>query len=200
MIHRLTASLAAAIAILPAAAIAAPTLQSGVYDNTLILAVGPGGAVSGYFDMTQGQQFSCIFYLRGHLAGNGAIIDSYFPGDPKGDHVAGRLEASAGGKVRAVLKSEHGGCGNVWHFADADNPADFVLQTAQPWTSIRVVKAAKAYFSPAPGASHGRAYVVNGDGVGVRTVQNGWAQVDFPGETRTSSGWLSEADLYPPAP
>src|SRR3974390_551574 len=177
MTDRLRAGLVALIAALPAAAIAAPALQSGVYDNTLILAVEPGGAVSGYFDMTQGPQFSCIFYLRGRLAGNAASLDSYFPGEPKDDPIAGRLTASAGGKVRLTLKSEHGGCGNVWHFADADNPADFTLQSAQPWTAVRVVKAAKAYFSPAPGAPHGRAYVVKGDGVGVRSVQNGWAQV-----------------------
>lgn len=194
--------LAGALAVLPAAASAAPALQSGVYDNTLLLAVDPAsGAVSGYFDMTQGGQpsFSCIFYLKGRIAGGSAAIDTYFPGDPNSDRITGRLATSAGG-VRITLPTEHGGCANVWHFADAENPADFALQAARPWTQVRVVKAAKAYFFPAPGAAHGRAYLVRGDGVGVRAVQAGWVQADFPGETRTSSGWLRESDLYLSAP
>jgi hypothetical protein len=63
---------------------------------------------------------------------------------------------------------------------------------------VRVVKADKAYFSPTPGAAHGKAYIVKDDGVGVRATQNGWVQADFVGDTHTASGWLREADLYAP--
>ncbi|HXQ16382.1 MAG TPA: hypothetical protein VN814_17320 [Caulobacteraceae bacterium] len=191
-----TAALAAA-----GAAHAAPAIGGGVYDNSLILGVDPAtGAVSGYFDMSQGGQpsISCIFYLKGWLAGRSAAIDTFFPDDPKGDLIRGSLSAQGPGKVRLALPTEHGGCGNVWQFADQTQPADFALQGARPWTSVRVVKAAKAYFSPAPGAPHGKAYIVKGDGVGVRGGQAGWVQADFVGETRTSSGWLREADLYAP--
>jgi len=142
--------------------------------------------------------FSCIFYLKGGAAGAAAPVATYFPDDPKGDLIRGSVTAVAPGKVRVVLPTEHGGCGNLWQFADKANPADFTLQKAEPWTAVRVVKAAKAYFSPSPGAAHGRAYLVKGDGVGVRTAQAGWVQADFVGETRTSSGWLKETDLYPP--
>jgi hypothetical protein len=195
--------LAAAMAGLAASAsAAAPTIASGAYDNTLLLGVDPAtGAVSGYFDMTQGSPapvISCIFYLKGRIAGPRAAIDTFFPDDPKGDLIRGVLTSQGPGKVRLALPTEHGGCGNVWQFADATQPADFALQGARPWTAVRVVQAAKAYFYPAPGAAHGRAYLVKGDGVGVRASQAGWVQADFVGGTRTSSGWLRDGDLYAP--
>ena len=99
--------------------------------------------------------------------------------------------------VRISLPAEPDGCGNIWSFANQDNPADFTLQHAEPWTSVRVVKSDRAYFSASPGAAHGKAYVVKDDGVGVRAEQNGWVQADFVGEAHTSSGWLRESDLYP---
>lgn len=193
----LTAVLAAA----PGPSHATPAaLASGVYDNTLMLAVDASGRVSGYFDMSQPgpPTISCIFYLKGRLAAAGAAVDTYFPEDPKGDLIRGSVAPAGAGKARVTLPTEHGGCANVWPFADKSNPAEFTLQKAEPWTSVRVVKADKAYFSPTPGAAHGRAYIVKGDGVGVRAAQAGWVRADFVGETRTSSGWLKETDLYPP--
>jgi hypothetical protein len=182
---------------------AAPTIASGAYDNTLLIGVDPAsGAISGYFDMTQGggpPVISCAFYLKGHIAGPKVVVDTFYPDDPKGDLIRGSLSAQEPGKVRLALPSEHGGCGNVWQFADKTQPADFTLQGARPWASVRVVKAAKAYFYPTPGAAaHGKGYLVKGDGVGVRAAQAGWVQAEFVGETRTSSGWLRDADLYAP--
>ena len=185
------------------AAHAGPSIASGAYDNTLLIGVDPAtGVVSGYFDMDQGDtqpSFSCIFYFKGRLVGGAANIESYFPDDPKGDLIHGVLTAKGVAQVRLTLQTEHGGCAQVFHFADADQPADFVLPSAIPWTSVRVVRAAKAYFYPAPAAAaHGRAYLVKGDGVGVRAAQPGWVQADFVGDRRTSSGWLRETDLYAP--
>lgn len=176
------------------------SIRSGAYDNTLLLAVAPDGRVSGYFQMTQPgpPAMACIFYLKGRIAGATATVATYFPEDPKGDLITGAIAATGPGKLRITLPQDHGGCGNVWQFADKDNPAEFMLQHAEPWTAVRVVKADRAYFSPTAGAPHGRAYIVKGDGVGVRAEQNGWAQADFIGEKRTSSGWLKESDLYPP--
>jgi hypothetical protein len=183
------------------AAAAPPAIASGAYDNTLLIGVNPAtGVVSGYFDMTQGEQpsFSCIFYLRGRIAGDAAAVDTFFPDDPTGDLIRGTLRPQGPGRVRLSLPSEHGGCANVWQFADKTQPADFELQSARPWISVRVVKAAKAYFYPSPSAVHGKAYVVKEDAVGVRAVQPGWVQADFVGAARTSSGWLRETDLYRP--
>ena len=192
--------LALGLVTLPGLAGATPTIASGAYDNTLLIGVDPAtSAVSGYFDMTRGGQpsFSCIFYLKGRLAGRMGKLATFFPGDPKGDLIAGALRSLGPGKLRLALATEHGGCANVWQFADMSQPADFALQQAQPWTSVRVVKANKAYFYAAPGAAHGKAYIVKGDGVGVRATQPGWAQADFVGENSASSGWLRESDLYP---
>jgi len=193
--------LAASAACLWAAIADAAPIASGAYDNTLLIGVDPAtGAVSGYFDMTQGEQpsFSCIFYLKGRIAGGAATVDTFFPDDPKGDLIRGSLTSPGPGRVSLTLSTEHGGCANVWHFADKTEPADFALQSARPWISVRVVKAAKAYLYPSPGAAHGKSYIVKGDGVGVRAAQAGWVQADFVGETRTSSGWLREQDLYSP--
>ena len=191
-------ALAASAAVAPAAG-AAP-IASGAYDNTLLLAVGPGGQLTGYFSMSQPgpPQIDCIASFRGKLAGASGAVAAYDAADPKTDVINGRITGTGAGAVRITLPSEPPGCGNIWSFANKDNPADFTLQTAKPWTSVRVVKADKAYFSPTPGAAHGRAYIVKGDGVGVRAAQAGWVQADFVGETHTSSGWLKETDLYPP--
>lgn len=193
--------LAAIAALAGGAAYATPQIASGAYDNTLLIGVDPAtGLVTGYFDMTQGGQpsFNCIFYLKGRLAGRSAAVDTFFPDDPKGELIRGSLTAVGEGQVRLALPSEHGGCANVWQFADQAQPADFTLQGARPWIAVRVVRAARAYFYPAPGGAHGKGYLVKGDGVGVRAARSGWVQADFVGETRTSSGWLRAADLYAP--
>jgi hypothetical protein len=189
-------------ALAPAAAASAPAPATGAYDNGLLIGYDPAThAVTGYFDMEQGGApgFSCIFYLRGQLASGVAAIDTYFPDTPGADRIRGRLVVQGAGKLRLTLPKEHDGCGNVWHFADADQPADFDLATGRPWTAVRVVKTAKAYFYPSAGAAaHGRAYVVKGNGVGVAAVKPGWIQADFQGDAHATSGWLKESDLYPP--
>jgi len=184
----------------PAAAAAAP-LFAGAYENTLLIGFDPAtGVVTGYFDMEQEgpPAMSCIFYLKGRLAGGAAQVDTYDPADPAGDRIRGRVAVTGARKVVVSLPQEHGGCGNVWQFADASQPAEFTLEGEHTWTSIRVVKAAKAYFYPSPNATaHGRAYIVHYDGVGVRTTEPGWVQVDYTGGAHVISGWMREGDLYP---
>jgi len=194
-------ALSALAALGPAPSHAAPAaVASGVYDNTLILAVGPGGQLTGYFDMSQPgpPEIDCIAYFRGKLAGNGGAISASEPGLPEEKPINGRIANTAAGAVRITLPNEPPGCGNIWSFANKDDPADFTLQHAEPWTSVRVVKSAKAYFSPTPGAAHGKTYVLKDDGVGVRATQAGWVQADFVNDSRTTSGWLRETDLYAP--
>jgi hypothetical protein len=179
---------------------AAPTIASGAYDNTLLVAVAPDGRVTAYLAMHQSGPpiVDCIAYFRGKFAGNGGAVTASVPGLPDEPPITGQLVSTGAGAIRITLPEEPPGCGNVWSFANKDEPADFELQQREPWTVVRVVKARKAYFSPTPGAPHGRGYVVEDDGVGVRATQNGWVQADFMGETHTSSGWLKESDLYPP--
>jgi hypothetical protein len=193
-------ALAASAAIAPATFAAAPSIASGAYDNTLLLAVAADGRVTGYFAMNQPgpPQIDCIAYFKGKLAGNGGTLTASVPGLPEAAPIGGRIASTGARAVRITLPEEPPGCGNIWSFANKDAPADFTLQRAEPWIAVRVVRAAKAYFSASPGAPHGRAYVVKDDGVGVRAAQAGWVQADFVGEKHASSGWLKESDLYPP--
>lgn len=184
----------------PALAWGAP-VTSGAYDDAMLLAYNPAtGAVSGYFDMTRGDppSFSCIFYLHGKLSGASAAIDTYFPATPKGDLIKGKLVLTDAEHFQIALKSEHGGCGNVEPFADPSQPVTFDLAAAHPWDAVAVVRSDKAYFYDAPGAAaHRKAYLVQGDGVGVRAAKAGWVQADYVGGDATVSGWLKSSDLYP---
>jgi hypothetical protein len=185
----------------PAFASAAAPAVSGAYDDAMLFAYNPAtGEVSGYFDMTRGDQpsFSCIFYLHGKLAGRSAAIVTYFPETPKDDLIKGKLVLTDAKHFGVQLVSEHGGCGMVESFADPSQPANFELAAAHPWGAVGVVKSDKAYFYDAPGAAvHRKAYVVQGDGLGVRAAKAGWVQVDYVGGSATVSGWLKSSDLYP---
>jgi hypothetical protein len=176
----------------------AGALQPGVYDELLIGYAPATGVVSGYFQTeTGGGQFSCIFTLSGTFKNGAARITTYFPEAPK-DRIAGTLFAR-GGEVEIVLDNEPGGCGMAQPFADKARAAAFSLAAAHPWTAIRVVRVKKAYFYNAPGDGvHRKGYMVQGDGVGVRAISPGWVQVDYPNPDKMVSGWVREADLYPP--
>jgi Transposase domain (DUF772) len=140
----------------------------------------------------------CIFYLTGELHGSSAHVSTYFPEGPATDLIKGELVLETHQKFRVRLPSEHGGCWNVEHFADEDQPAQFTLQASPPWTSIAVAKRDKTYFFDTPAsAPHRKAYLVKGDGVGVRTTQPGWLEVDFVGGDKPVSGWIRQSDVYP---
>ena len=179
-------------------------IVSGVYEDSLLIGFDPAtGVVSGYFNEERGEQpsFSCIFYLKGPLQGAEAPIETWFPETPADDVVKGRLAVSAQGRLQIGLQQEHGGCWNVQHFADSKDPAEFSLHAARPWRSIAVVKSGKAYFFDTPASpAHRKAYLVKGDGVGVRAARPGWLQVDFVGGARQVSGWIRQSDVYPARP
>lgn len=175
-----------------------PAIASGEYGE-LMIGVDPATAtVTGYYSSSTGRgQFACIFFLTGKLQGSQARITTYYPGSA--DHViTGTLSARANGQVRVRLKEDHGGCWNVTHFADDAEPADFFSFTPRPWIGVTVVRSKKAFLYDAPDpARHGRAYLVQGDGVGIRARRGGWVRVEFPGERRSTIGWIRQADLYP---
>ena len=174
---------------------------SGAYEDGLLLGYDPAThTVTGYFSMEQGLQpsFSCIFFLKGALAGSAAAITTYFPATPKDEVIMGQLLVDGPKAVTIRLPSEHGGCWNVWHFADKDQPASFTLDKATPWTAVAVARNDKAYFYDAPTSpTHRKAYVVKGVGLGVRATQPGWLQVDYIGGAKTISGWIRQSDVYP---
>ena len=177
---------------------AAPAIQPGVYDELLIGYAPSTKVVTGYFSSETGAgRFNCIFYLTGVMTGAAAPITTYFPATPK-DRISGVIKTDASGHVGVALREEHGGCWNVQHFADKDQPSDFTLSAAHPWIQIRVVRAKKPFFYNAPEeASRRRGYLVLGDGVGVDEGRPGWVRVDYPNTDKMTSGWIREADLFP---
>jgi hypothetical protein len=202
--RRLTRTLAA-VALLAAVAAACPVssrpvsdgeIASGDYGGEMLIAVDPAShIVRGYYQSSTGNgRFNCIFYFSGKV--NGAIR-SYFP-ETLEEVVMGTLSRESDGSINVRLATEHGGCWNVQHFADKDQPAEFTLATAYPWVSVAVIKSARAhlYHSPADKAPR-KAYVVKGDGVGVRAMRPGWLQVDFLGGGKPVSGWIRSSDVYP---
>jgi hypothetical protein len=174
-------------------------IVSGAYDDMLIGFDPATRVVTGYFfSQTVRGQFSCIFYLKGVLHGPSAHVSTYFPETPAADLIKGELALETHMKFRVKLPSEHGGCWNVEHFADDNQPAEFTLKGHHPWTSVAVVRSDKAYFFDAPASvTHRKAYLVKGDGVGVRASQPGWLEVDFIGGHRPVSGWIRQSDIYP---
>jgi hypothetical protein len=191
-------------ALLPApfpAIAAGPGIVSGAYDDAMLVGYDPATKiVSAYFDMEQPgpPTISCIFYLRGTLAGSKAKVATYFPETPADDLIKGDLALQDTTHFQVRLPTDHGGCGNLEPFAHKDQPASFQLNTAHPWTSIAVVKSAKAYFWDMPAsATHRKGYLVKGDGVGVHASQAGWIAVDYVGGDKPISGWLRQSDVYP---
>lgn len=177
----------------------AQDIASGVYDELLIGYDPATQVVSGYYSSeTGGGQYSCIFYLSGKLSGASAPISTYYPEDRLDEVIKGKLVVETHRKLQVRLPEEHGGCWNVMHFADAEQPAEFELASAYPWTSIAVVKSKRAYFFADPAsAAHRKAYVVEGDGVGVRAKKPGWLNVDYVDpDGKAVSGWIKQSDVY----
>jgi hypothetical protein len=187
-----------AMALAPAQA---ATLQSGDYGDLLIAVNHASHQLTGYYNSGRGEQphFSCIFYIKGALKGSETEISTYFPETAK-DVIKGKLKITDATHMRISLADEHGGCANVMHFADASQPADFQLLSAHPkWKTIRVIKSKKAYFfASADAKSHGKTYVVEGDGICVTNSNGTRMQVEYwRPEEKTISGWIDEKEFYP---
>lgn len=182
-----------------ALALLAAALVAGDYSPLLVGFDEASGKVTGYYqNATSGGNFSCIFYLEGTLKGSDAPVTTYFPKTPK-ETIAGTLLVKGAKTVAVSLEENHGGCWNVENFAIQAAPATFSLEKAHAWKSVRVVKG-KAYFHDAPDkAKKRKAYVVEGDGVGVLETKPGWAKVEYLGaKGKVVAGWIAETDLFAP--
>ena len=182
-----------------ASAVRPSSVVSGDYGDGLLIGINPANhMITGYFSASTGQgQFSCMFYLTGTPGRSSTPVSTYFPDTPA-DKIEGEMVSESPLKLKLRLSSEHGGCWNVQHFADDSEAAEFTLVEKHPWVSIAVVRSARAYFFDTPTSPvHRKAYVVQGDGVGVRAGQPGWLQVDFVGGGRLVTGWIRRAEVYP---
>ena len=188
-------------------------LRPGAYGG-LLLGYDPSTqVVSGYFQTgtglsdwdnpDSGPQFTCIFYLKGKYQGDQATIETFDPATPRDDLISGTLTVGKDGSVKISLPEDHGGCGMAWSFTKDSALTTFSLDTARPWTQIRVVRSKRAYFYDAPDSPvHRKAHLVHDDGVGVVGSARGWLRVEFPssdGKTVQPQRieWMREADFYP---
>jgi hypothetical protein len=161
--------------------------------------------ISGYVEMRTGNDFSCIFYLRGNLKGKPPYkIKTWFPKDrnPK-DVIEGTISDvpdESKPSVLVKLKEEHGGCWNVQHFAADSQPLQ--INSVGAWKEIRVVSSNRAYFHDEPRKTKKRkAYLVTGNPVRVYSEQQGWIQAEYVSESgKKTSGWIKQSDLFSAIP
>ena len=181
------------------AAAAEPTARSGNYESLTLAA--SGSAVAGVFAEQRGTadpggpQFSCIFLLRGTLAGDEATVETWYPGEP--ERIAGHLDFTLGGAA-LTLSENHGGClmttGTMVGipYALSRNAGE----ASTEWVGVGLVTAKRTAFRDEPGPAPARApYLVQYDPVVVLERRDGWLRVRYRGEKAPVVGWLPAVDL-----
>ena len=176
---------------------------SGYYGNSMTIGVDEKNkTITGYYEnhtgwdeVTQSPRFSCIFYFSGMLKANNYQIRSWHPDDQ--NVIEGNLTFLVEDEQKVFnlkLKDEHGGCGNVQHFA-GENGADFQLEKEADWIAIEIVSAEKAFFHNSPDINtKGKSYVIKGDIVRILTIGKEWVRAEFGTDTITR-GWIKRSDL-----
>ncbi|WP_243214770.1 MULTISPECIES: hypothetical protein [Methylobacterium] len=173
--------------------------RSGSYDS-LALAVS-GDAVAGVFAEQRGAadagapQFSCLFLLRGTVAGGRAKVETWFPGEP--ERIPGDLVFTPDG-ASLTLAEDHGGCAMTTGTM-VGTPYTLSRSTGGPsadWIGVGLVTARRTAFRPEPGPAPARApYLVRFDPVAVLETRDAWVRVRYRGEKAPVIGWLPAADL-----
>lgn len=166
-----------------------PSFHSGNYE-ALMLAVSEGGVVEGYLSEKSGDAFSCAFYMKGKLEPSGLVHVQTWSETMK----PGLIEPSNGGVKLAIAGArEHPGCANVL-IPEIDTGVEFSQTHKAQWIKLVTISADKAFLmsTPDPKAKH-KAYVVEGDVVGVLGFQDEWAHVEFiSDQDRSFKGWINQ--------
>jgi hypothetical protein len=174
-------------------------LQSGIYDNALIVAVdSTTGMLTGYYENYTGwdeesksARFSCIFYLEGKITDNRFKIKTHYPNES--DSIMGFVEINSDSSISIQLEEEHGGCWNVEHFVD--KPNEFSLDVRKRWIGVGFVTVAKTYFYSEKNEEKKRkAYLVKNDFVAIEKIEGNWAYCVYQGNSVTE-GWIKLYDL-----
>lgn len=178
--------------------------SSGIYAELMVGIDQRSGVITGYYengtgwdDETKSSRFTCSFYLYGVKQADSFKIVTWWPGnDPAASIINGRLDFKPDGSIDVLLEREHGGCWNVQHFADKDQPTNLTLDKRGSWTSIRVVKVRRAYLYDKPNQHTPRkAYLTKHDVIRVFSNKSGWVEAEY-GVDKISKGWIKESDLY----
>jgi len=166
-------------------------LTSGIYEG-LFLAVDQRGAVSGYYQESQGSGVSktCSFYLAGQEKAGHADVATW-----NAEVFPGSLTAAEQGVVLRIEKGrDHPGCGSVLPPLISEG-LSLDRVSATDWTSLRRVVAKKTFFFPKPSTKgKTRTYVVMGDLVGVLSQSGDWLKVEYALGQKHVGGWMRAAD------
>jgi len=174
-----------------------PTLEAGQFEG-LMLAIDPAGTVTGYYREQQGEGVTktCTFFLSGRATANPFDIVTWSK-----EVFSGTLK-SVGKDVELKIARgrDHPGCRMVLLPEIAEG---LVLERSSKakWIGLRVVTAPRAYFHAKPDdAEKRRVFVVKGDVVAVLAEDGDWLDVAYPGEKKTTQGWIHAAELAKPMP
>jgi hypothetical protein len=178
----------------------APRLRSGVYEG-LMLAVDPQGGITGYYREEQGEGVvkTCSFFLTGKAAAGATPVMTW-----SSQRFSGTLTPRSDGvELRIKQGDEHSGCGLVLPPLIATG-LEFDLVQETNWRELRRIADKRVNFHSAPSeAKKLRAFVVTGDVVGVISESGEWLEVEYPGQKKTTRGWVRAAatqKLTAPAP
>jgi hypothetical protein len=182
---------------------AAAAASSGIYEQVL-LAVGPDGAVQGRFLDTLGQSVTetCTIFFSAAPGSDPTIALKTW--DSVRARGGGKLAASSG-SIMLTVKAyrQFAGCGMAGS-PELAAGLSLDLTRATSWTALEQVSAPKAYLHGAPAdGKQPRAYVVQGDVVGLLGTSEGWAHVEYvPPQDTTKSvvGWIRAGEAAPLAP
>ncbi|KQM61350.1 MULTISPECIES: hypothetical protein [unclassified Sphingomonas] len=182
---------------------AASSLRSGLYEG-LSLAVAPDGRVVGRFLMEQegGGNRRCDFVVTGRLDARGATVRALATPYGAKQPPVGRIDPTGDG-VRLTLPGSGNlsGCAQVaGPFLDDPKGLELSRTGAGGWTGLARVRAVKVPLRAQPGGAAGRAYVVQGDVVGIAARSGANVRVIYPSDRQVrSEGWVPAAALEPVA-
>jgi hypothetical protein len=179
--------------------------KSGIYGN-LTLGV-DGATVTGVFsDARVGNgtddapQFSCLFVLRGALAGGADGATKVTVWSPPDSATTGGTLTFVKDTAKLRLDGDPPGCAATGdEFASAAYEEPSVMDGK--WTSVRLVSAATAEVRQAPvNGSSAKTRLSKGDVVVIYRRIGSWLEGEDLNARRAVRGWLRASDLAPDQP
>jgi len=180
-------------------------LRSGTYSDGLNIVFNHNNkslkgyyyAEGGYDEKTQRALFSCGFYfLSTPVSSTTYNLKTFWPGDKSADTILGTLVLIDSSSFNIKLNEEHGGCWNVFHFADS--LVKFELSEKKNWMDIRYVIEDKIYFRAAADEKQiQQAYLVKNDIVYIEKQIKDWVFCSYIGTEKNTKGWLKLSELNP---
>ena len=173
-------------------------IQSGEYSG-LNLAFNPNTKkITGYFEMYSGidQMFSCIFYMEGNYTDSVSKIRTYYPENKDEDLINGNIHLIDSTTISISLPEEHGGCWNVYHFADTTTDWNFKIAKKTNWIEISYITADKAFFYREKSENTKRkACLLKNDIIYIDKIEDNWIHCIYSGKSITE-GWIKLNDIY----